>query len=391
MTGEISIWPTRDELDRLRALRAELLQRGRTVFDLSMVNPDLPPPRYMVDKLLEATMKLDNHRYAVSRGVRKLREAFAHKYREEFNAPLDPEQQVCVTFGTKNAILDALWVIKQRSQEQHPLALLLAPSYPAHQWALEYHGFRIHYISSNEETLTQELEELCARERPAVLLTNFPNNPTGRVLSLPQAQKILQVVQNAGSVLLNDFVYGEMVYSRGEESGRGLSFLSIPGAADSVLETYSLSKAYNVPGWRVGALLGNTKLLGEVARLKAHIDYGVFLPLQIAAAAALTCREKLARASVSEYEQRARVLGAELKRHGWEVEAPAAGASLWARLPQPQRAAGSMNFCERALTQQGILAMPGSLFGIDYREYVRFALVLALPQLHEIGSRLEEL
>jgi len=385
-------WPREDPLKTLRALRQELSGKGRQIFDLSMLNPDLPPPRLLLDKLLEASLNPANHRYAISRGIRKLREAFAEKYKSRFAVSLDPESEVCVTLGTKDALFQALRLLKAKASH----LVLGAPAYPAHWAAARLAGFECSTfdIGGDEQRMAESLVSRLAQRPGQVVLLNFPNNPTGRVVSRDFYRSLLPAARKYGAFVINDFVYGEMGFAADDPP----SLLSVEGFRSLSAETYSLSKAYSVPGWRVGALVGNAELVHGVSRLKSHVDYGLFLPVQMAAAAALTSRQELVRSIVDSYKQRCRLVYAGLKRLGWQVEMPAAGASVWVRMPEalqqklrlgmPESESLSVKLAGLLLLHTGMVVMPGCLFGRSFDGFLRLAMVLPAEDLREVLRRL---
>lgn len=376
-------WMKCDPLAELNRAKLELVAAGRSLIDMSMINPDLPPPRYLLDKLLEATVKPTNHRYAVSRGIRKLREAFAATYQTRFGVTLDPEGEVCVTMGTKDALISVLRTIGDAGAS----VALAEPTYPAHVSACHLTGLKPVFFSlgASGSEMVANLERALQATRCAAILINLPNNPTGLVVGAEDLAAICRVAREHGAIVINDFVYGEMRHSGGVAP-------SLLGSSESVgvaVEVYSLSKAYSVPGWRVGALVGPADIVRRVARLKSHTDYGIFLPLQIAAAAGLGGTSDVTSGLTAQYARRARLLSAGLVRLGWELTPPAAGASVWARLPTAARRCGSCGAVERMLYEAELFALPGAVFGARWDEFVRFALVVSEERLREGLTRLE--
>jgi alanine-synthesizing transaminase len=376
-------WMRDDPLTDLNRAKLELVSAGRPLIDLSMINPDLAPPRFLLDKLLEATVKPANHRYAVSRGVRRLRESFALKYRAAFGVPRDPEREICVTLGTKDALVSVLRVLGSVGD----VVALAEPTYPAHLSAVHLAGLQpcSFPLGDSGAALVANLERALQSQRCVAVLINLPNNPTGLVASADEMAAICRVARKHGAVVINDFVYGEMVFG----GGSAPSILGCADGAEHAVEIYSLSKAYSVPGWRVGALLGPEAIVRQVARLKSHTDYGIFLPLQIAAAAALSAGADLTAVPTQQYAQRSQLLVAGLRRLGWETEPPRAGASVWARLPVEVRGRGAFWAVERMLRRAELFALPGGLFGQRWGEYVRFAVVVSEERLREGVARLE--
>jgi len=374
-------WLSTDLLAPLNELKLALLEEGRELLDLGMINPDLPPPRILMDKLLEASVKPANHRYAVSRGVRRLREAFALRYGARFGVALDPESEICVTMGTKDAISSTLRTFG------HPgdTVLLGAPAYPAHVAAVRLAGMvpAFYPTAGNEAEVLAAVGEQVARSRPRILLLNYPANPTGRLASRRFIAGIGAIAREFDLLVVNDFVYGDLVHDRTAAA----SFLAEPGLSGRVLEVMSLSKAWSIPGWRIGALAGSSELVRPVSRFKSHHDYGVFLPLQLAAAAALSASPGEPGPLAGVYQARAGILCDGLARLGWEVVRPAAGASVWAKPPRGA-VGGSVQFARELLQTHGIMVMPGAVFGAQFDDCVRFALVAPEQTLRSVLERL---
>jgi alanine-synthesizing transaminase len=378
------------DLDELRGLQRQRTAQGSVVWDLSMVNPDLPPPRAVLDRLLEAVTKTSNHRYAVSRGVRRLREAFSHKYRERFRQTLDPETQVCVCLGSKDATFHALRVLLDPGDA----VIIPTPSYPAHPSSVALSSGRCvpWMVPSCVEQAAQELSAIIASSKAKVLLLNFPSNPAGAVVCRNWWYEIGKVCAAHGVTIVNDFVYGEMCFPG--QSGETSLLAAEVGAR--CVEVYSLSKAYNVPGWRVGALVGDPSVVGAVARLKSQADYGLFLPLQYAATQALVSSEDLVGPTVQAYQRRLRVLSGGLQGLGWQVVSPAAGACLWARYPEHLGAgegvqSRSINVARQLLHSAGVVVSPGIMFGSNFDRWVRFAAVMNEERLRDVVSAIRTL
>ncbi len=381
-----------DHLQSLKVLQHSLLLEGHPICDLSMVNPDLAPPRVVLDRLLESVTKPANHRYAVSRGVRRLREAFSVKYTKRFGIGLDPESEVCVCLGSKDATFQTLRSLVRVGDN----VVVGAPSYPAHISAVSLVG--ANYVpwqySCEPSEAASTLEEVLRTSKARVVVLNLPANPTGAVVDGDWWKAVGRVCQRFDTTIVNDFVYGEMCFS-GKPAA---SALIVRESGARCVEVYSLSKAYNVPGWRVGAILGDAEVVRAVSRLKSHSDYGLFLPLQYAATVALTATEDLVRSTVAAYERRVRVLATGLKSLGWEVLEPKAGASLWCRYPAyltlPQEGAQkpvSVHVAERLLRQASVLVTPGIVFGSDFDAFVRFAAVVPEERLRDVVSALHNL
>lgn len=373
-----------DDLAELLAIQRQRVVEGAVLWDLSMVNPDLTPPRQVLDRLLESVTKTANHRYAVSRGVRRLREAFSHKYRSRFQHELDPETQVCVCLGSKDATFHALRVLV----EPGDTVIIPVPTYPAHPSAVAMSaGQSVPWeISAIPEDAEHKLSAIVTKSKAKVLLVNFPSNPAGAVVSRQWWHAVGKVCAEHGVTIVNDFVYGEMCFS-GQPAESALWATEVGARC---VEVYSLSKAYNVPGWRVGALVGDRDIVTAVARLKSQADYGLFLPLQYAATQALVTPEDIVSATVQTYKKRLRVLSSGLQQAGWTVVPPAAGACLWVRYPADFHAANgrsrlrSINVARHLLTNAGVVVTPGVVFGAACDSWVRFAAVANEERLRDV-------
>jgi alanine-synthesizing transaminase len=355
-----------------------------------MVNPDLPPPRLVLDRLLESVTKPTNHRYAVSRGVRRLREGFAVKYSETFGVKLDPENQVCVCLGSKDATFHALRALVQPGDA----VIVATPWYPAHPSAVALAGAQTvpWRLVEEPEMAAQSLTSVLERSGARIVLLNIPSNPAGMVVSDAWWRAVGAVCARHGATIINDFVYGEMCFS----GNPAVSALCAADVGARCVEVYSLSKAYNLPGWRVGALVGDAEIVGSVSRLKSHSDYGLFLPLQYAAAVALTCTEDIVRPTVATYERRLKVLSSGIQRLGWSVVQPKAGACLWAQYPEELGArlegAGSRSIAvaRHLLATTGVVVTPGIVFGEEFDGFIRFAAVTTEERLREVVRMLDQ-
>ena len=380
----------RDYLRALKTLQHQMLVEGKQVFDLSMVNPDLAPPRAVLDRLLESVTKPLNHRYAVSRGVRRLREAFAAKYCSRFGITLNPETEICVCLGSKDATYHAIKSLITVGDA----VVVSSPSYPAHVSSVTLAGGVVVPWACGVEPheAAASLDRLLATSRARVVLLNFPSNPAGVVVSEEWWMAIADVCWRYGAAIINDFVYGEMCFS-GQPAA---SALKVRERGVRCVEVYSLSKAYNVPGWRVGALVGDTQTVQAVARWKSHSDYGLFLPLQYAASVALTAPQELVRPTVMAYDRRIRVLATGLRTLGWEVQDPQAGACLWARYPasivpvEDGVASASVRVASELLARTGVLVTPGVVFGEVWDGFVRFSAVVTEERMREVVAALSQ-
>jgi alanine-synthesizing transaminase len=372
-------------LSKLKAIREKFSQEGRRLVDLSMINPDIPPPRILLDKLVEATLQPKNHRYSVSRGTKKLRDAFCDKYLNKFNIRCNAEAEICVSFGTKEAITELFKV----ATEQNDTILVGSPVYPAYRNAALRAGLNLKTFScvSSEAEMLKDIAAQIKEHSPKIILLNFPNNPTGITVSAGFFKELQAITKQSGAIIVNDFVYGEMLYS--EKAAPSL--LCADPSFKNLIETYSLSKAYSIPGWRVGALLGDREIIKKISLLKSDLDYGLFIPLQTAASVALKNEQNFVRPIVEQYKTRVELLVKSLSALGWGIQAPEAGACVWAKLPEAYTEGDATFFAEALLTKYGIALSPGTIFGDAYNRYVRFAAVAPEETLFSVLQAIRDL
>ncbi len=342
------------------------MQDGMQITDLSMINPDISPPRLLIDRLMEAGAKGENHKYAVSRGVRKLREGFSHKYRTTFGVDVCPEREICVTMGTKDALAELFQVIGRPGDR----ILLFSPTYPAFSSLVRYCGMSevlVPLATSEQETLLN-VERALKHRHVRALVMNYPNNPTGVIGSPLFLEKLIELCQKYDAYIINDFVYGEMHHHQTKPRSILMNRVDKSG----IIEIYSLSKGYSVPGWRVGAVLGDSEIVHEVAQLKSLVDYGILLPVQYAAAAALSSSADLVAPIRDIYKRRARTVVSSLQPFGGSASLPEAGCSVWWQIPDGVR---GEEITLQAAEKHGIFVMPGANFGAEWDNYIRIALV----------------
>ncbi len=351
-------------------LKMKLRREGRDIVDFGMGNPDRATPSHIVDKLCEAARDPRNHRYSLSRGIPGLRRAVCAWYRRKFGVELDPDAEAIVTIGSKEGLAHLALAITSPGD----LVLSPNPAYPIHPYGFIIAGADIRHVPIGPgidyfEELTRAVEE--SWPRPKAVLVNFPSNPTTQVVDLDFYRKLVDFARAHELIVISDLAYAEITFD-GYECP---SILQVPGAKDVAVEFYSLSKTYNMPGWRIGFMVGNAEVVAALAKVKSYLDYGTFQPLQIAACAALNgpqdCVEEVRRT----YERRRDVLVRGLNRLGWHVEPPRATMFVWAEIPEPFRAMGSLEFAKLLLTEAGVAVSPGIGFGTNGEGFVRFALI----------------
>lgn len=369
---------------RIESLKRAVLLDGRDLLDLSMINPDILPSTFVIDKLHEHTIKPFNHRYSVARGIKKLREGFSDKYKRRFDVTIDPNSQVCAVNGTKDAIIHTLLA----STAPGDSILVGAPTYPIYPTAAAFARLNVHTfdIQTDEDKMCDSIVDRARAIKAKVILLNFPNNPTGMTVTKGFFERLISSLAETNAIVINDFVYGEMGFS-----AEPVSLLSVRRSCLRLIETYSMSKAYSIPGWRVGAVCGDKNIVQAVANLKAKSDYGLFIPLQLAAGSLLSGNRDLVEPVRTQYRRRIALSVSELGNLGFEVRTPEGGASVWARLPSRLREMGSEKFCVDLLEREGIALLPGTTFGEKYREYLRIAMVATEEKLADMFSRMHKL
>ncbi|MGZ8382648.1 MAG: alanine transaminase [Nitrospira sp.] len=355
---------------QVQSLKLEARQRGEDIIDFGMGNPDQPTPSHIVDKLIEASKKAKNHRYSASRGITKLRHAITGWYKRNYDVELDPETEAIVTIGSKEGIAHlALATIGPGD-----VVLTPTPTYPIHMYSFiiaggEVRGIELRQDSDFFDDLLRVYRQTLPR--PRILVINFPHNPTTAVVDLEFFKKIVAFAKEHDVIVIHDLAYADIAF----DGYKAPSFLQVPEAKDVGVEFYTLSKAYNMPGWRVGFCVGNREVVGALAKIKSYLDYGIFQPIQIASTVALNGPQDCVKEVVQRYQNRRNVLVNGLNRIGWQVGLPRATMFVWARIPDPFRHMGSLEFSKLLLREAKVAVSPGIGFGEGGDEFVRFALV----------------
>jgi alanine-synthesizing transaminase len=351
-------------------MKVSARRRGEDIIDFGMGNPDGATPRHIVDKMIEAAQKPVTHRYSVSKGLPRLRKSVCAWYKTRYNVDLDPESEAIVTIGSKEGIAHLCLAIL----DSRDTVLVPNPSYPIHIYGPVIAG--AHVISvpvHDQEQFLAQLEELIPRmtPRPKALIVNFPSNPTTECVELPFLARLVELAREYGFHLIHDIAYADIAF----DGYKPPSVLQVPGAKEVAVEFFTLSKSYNMPGWRVGFMVGNPVLVSALARLKSYFDYGTFTPIQVASIAALEGPQECVREICENYRSRRNVLVEGLNKAGWHVASPRATMFVWAKIPEPYRDLGSLEFSKLLLTEAKVAVSPGIGFG-DYGDgHVRFALI----------------
>ena len=345
--------------------------RGEDIVDFGMGNPDLPTPKHIVDKLVAAVSDPRNHRYSVSRGIERLRGAMADWYKRRYDVDLDPESEVVATIGSKEGISHLALAVTAPGD----VVMVPDPCYPIHFYSAVIANADVRSVPllDDEDEFLESIERAVKSlwPRPKVLVLNYPNNPTTKVVKLSFFEKVVELAREYKFYVVHDLAYADLVFDGYEAP----SFLQVPGAKEVGVEIFTLSKSYNMPGWRVGFVAGNPKLVGALVRIKSYMDYGMFQPIQIASIIALNGPDDCVREIVDTYKNRRDFLVSGLNRIGWEVESPKATMFLWAPIPEQYREMGSLDFSLMAMEKTKVAVAPGIGFGDGGDGFVRFALV----------------
>ena len=351
-------------------LKAEARARGEDIIDFGMGNPDQPTPKHIVDKLVEAVQRNDTHRYSVSRGIPRLRRAICNWYRDRFDVELDPDSQAIVTIGSKEGLAHLALACMGPGDS----VLVPNPAYPIHPYGFIIAGADVRHVPMTPrhdffEELHKAIDE--SWPRPKMLVVNFPGNPTTECVDLAFFERIVEIARANNIWVVHDLAYAAIAY----DGYKAPSILQVPGADEIAVEFYSLSKTYNMPGWRVGFMVGNKTLVAALAKIKSYLDYGMFTPIQVAAIAALEGPQDCVEDIRLMYQRRRDVLCDGLNAMGWSVSKPKATMFVWAPIPEPYRQMGSLEFSKKLLREARVAVSPGVGFGSYGDDHVRFGLI----------------
>ncbi|WP_241087392.1 alanine transaminase [Candidatus Vondammii sp. HM_W22] len=351
-------------------LKAAARARGEDIIDFGMGNPDQPTPDHIVQKLVEASQRKDTHRYSMSRGVPRLRRAICNWYKTRFDVELDPETQAIVTIGSKEGLAHLALACLGPGDS----VLVPNPAYPIHPYGFVIAGADIRHVPLVPGVdFFSKLEEAIEDSwpRPKMLVLNFPGNPTTQCVDLEFFEKVVAIAKKNNIWVIHDIAYADIVF----DDYVAPSIMQVPGADEIAVEFFSLSKSYNMPGWRVGFMCGNQTLVAALARIKSYLDYGMFTPIQVAAIAALEGPQECVKEIRDMYLLRRDVLCDGLYAAGWQVEKPKATMFVWAQIPQQYREMGSLEFSKKLLKDAKVAVSPGIGFGAHGDDYVRFSLI----------------
>ncbi len=351
-------------------LKAKARHGGEDIVDMGFGNPDLPSPDIAVEKLQESAANPRNHRYSVSRGIPKLREAVADLYMTQYGVSLDPETEICNTIGAKEGYSHLMWVLLQAGDA----ILVPSPSYPIHLYAPLFAGAEVRTIPLGAGA--NPLENLKERwnystPKPRAIVISFPHNPTTLCVDENFMQELVDFAREKEVILVHDFAYADL----GFDGYKPPSILQANGAKEVAVELYSMTKSFSMAGWRVGFLVGNSEIVSALAKIKSYLDYGTFQPIQIAATVTLQSARDYPAQLQKIYEARRNTLAEGLNRIGWQVEKPRGSMFLWAKIPEPYAEMGSLEFASLLIKKAGTAVSPGMGFGEEGEGYVRFSLI----------------
>lgn len=352
------------------SLKREARARGEDVIDFGMGNPDQPTPQHIVDKLIETVQRGDTHRYSQSRGIPRLRKAIVDWYQRRYDVSLDFESEAIVTLGSKEGLAHLAMAILGPGDS----VLVPNPSYPVHPYGFVIAGADVRHVPLTPDVdFFSELESAIATTwpKPKVLVLNFPGNPTTQCVELDFFEKVVAIAKEHGMWIIQDLAYADLVF----DGYQAPSILQVKGAKDVAVEFFSLSKSYNMPGWRIGFCVGNSNLIGALARIKSYLDYGMFTPIQVAAISALEGDQACVEEIRQMYQRRRDVLCDSLCAAGWQVEKPKATMFVWAKIPPQFQNMGSLEFSKHLLKEANVAVSPGIGFGQYGDDHVRFALI----------------
>ena len=335
-----------------------------------MGNPDQPTPEHIVKKLAETAERGDTHRYSQSKGIPRLRRAMANWYKDRYDVDLDPNSEVIATIGSKEGLAH----LALATLSQGDTVLVPNPAYPIHPYGFVIAGAEIRHVPIGPDSdFFAELESAIRNTfpKPKMLVLNFPANPTAQCVELDFFEKVVAIAKEHQIWVVQDLAYADICF----DGYVAPSILQVPGAKEIAVEFFSLSKSYNMPGWRVGFCCGNPELVGALARIKSYMDYGTFTPIQVAAIAALEGDQQCVADITEMYRSRRDVMCDGLEAAGWPVERPKATMFVWARIPEQYRHMGSLEFAKKLLIEAKVAVSPGIGFGDYGDEYVRIALI----------------
>lgn len=379
-------------------LKITARREGDDVIDLGFGNPDIPSPDIAVEKLAEAAHNPKNHRYSLSRGLPKLREAVASMYQRKFGVTLDPDLQITNTIGAKEGFSHLMWVLLEAGDA----AIVPSPSYPIHIFGPLFAGADLRQIPMRSQRRMISATDVDVEyqeeffdslhkawevgwPKPRVLVISFPHNPTGATVDLSFMQRVVDFCREREMIVVHDFAYADMGFNGYEPP----SILQAEGAMECAVELYSMTKGYSMAGWRCAFLVGNTQVVQALVKLKSYLDYGTFQPIQIAATVTLNEAQDFPVEVCKTYQSRRDALIEGLERIGWSIPSPRGSMFVWAPIPEAYREMNSVEFCSHLVNECNVALSPGSGFGPGGESFVRFALIENEQRIHQAVRNLD--
>src|SRR5471032_3402306 len=351
-------------------LKMAARRRGEDIIDMSMGNPDGATPSHIVDKLIETVKRPDTHGYSASKGIPRLRRAIAHWYKKRYEVDLDPDSEAIVTIGSKEGLAHLMLATLDRGDT----VLVPNPSYPIHIWGAVIAGADIRSVRMGPGVdFFAELERAIRESypKPKMMVLGFPSNPTAQCVELEFFERVVALAKQHNILVVHDLAYADITF----DGWRAPSIMQVPGAREVAVEFFTMSKSYNMAGWRIGFMVGNKDLVHALARIKSYHDYGTFAPIQVASIVALEGPQECVEEIRLKYQKRRDVMVKGLHELGWMVDNPKASMYIWAHIPEPYRHLGSLEFAKQVLEKAKLCVSPGIGFGEYGDEYVRFALI----------------
>lgn len=351
-------------------LKMAARRRGEDIIDMSMGNPDQPTPQHITDKLVEAALRENTHGYSISKGIPRLRKAICDWYKRRYGVEFDLESEAIVTIGSKEGIAHLMLATLDRGDT----VLVPNPSYPIHIYGAIIAGADIRSVRMTPDVdffdeLQRGIKE--CTPKPKMMILGFPSNPTARCVELEFFERVIALAKRHDILVVHDLAYADIVF----DGWKAPSIMQVPGARDVAVEFFTMSKSYNMAGWRVGYMVGNRELVAALARIKSYHDYGTFTPIQVASIIALDGDQACVEEVRAMYQNRRDVLARGLHEAGWMVEVPKASMYIWARIPEAYAAMGSLEFAKKVLAEARVAVSPGVGFGEYGDDHVRFALI----------------
>jgi len=346
-------------------------KNGDDIIDFGMGNPDQKTPEHIINKMKECSEKDSVHRYSTSKGIPRLRKAISNWYKEKFNVDIDPEEEAIVTIGSKEGLAHLALATLNHGDS----VIVPSPAYPIHPYGAVIAGAEIIYIKveDDSEIFFKSLDTAINNSwpTPKMIIANFPSNPTTKCVDINFLKELVRIAKKYNIYLVHDIAYADIVF----DGYKAPSLLQVSGSKNIAVEFYTLSKSYNMPGWRIGFMCGNKKLVNALSRIKSYMDYGTYTPLQVGAIAALEGSQDCVEDIRLMYKSRRDSLCKGLNDIGWDVTPPKATMFVWTQIPEKFKSMGSLEFSKMILKETNVAVSPGIGFGKHGDDFVRFSLI----------------